>query len=473
MKRIPFFIMFIAILVITVSSYKKVDQPKNNSEPIARWTGHVTSEEITTISAPGWVGNTKRTGQADFINALPTMYREEDDTSDLSDNKGTGNHTYHAESTMNGVSCVTDCEGAGHSELHSVVINEEENTYDIEAEFPVCKGTTCAADGGTREYGPEGFGIIVSNHRLLDKDMLSGTQTTTGELPGGYGTFTKTITWHLERVKEPLDVELIVKPEGSPKGYEDWVPEPGLNELNKGKVMNISLELRGKNGKPLKVKAESFELHLSNTSREPGITINYPVEPDKKQLPDLRFLMHPGIESIDEDQSITVGSPDGKTGKALIASYDGGGWATLTVEAILKDKRHIKGQLFKSGGEEEILIPKRNSGKKIALAWSKANKDPDDMDDEEEVKDNSHNGDGLTAYEEYRGVIAGGKYTRLDPNKKEVGILATKTDFSLFNQGIGWFKNASNLEPVRFDFDRNEIAQDGRLNKNGKTNHDF
>lgn len=477
MKRIPFLIMFLGTLVISVSSYKKVEQPKNNSEKIARWTGDITMEEITNISAPGWTGKSERHVHAFFTNALPTMYRDVETTDlDFTDDKGTGTYTYHSEANLSGIKGCTDCEGSGKAELHSVVIREWDNTYDIEVISPACNGTNC--DG--TPYGPESPSVTVSNHRLgTNKNVLSGTITTTGELAGSMGTFTKTITWHFVREKEDTDAELIV----TPVDYNNWLPEPGRNELSKGNVITINLKLQGKNGKPLKVKAESFELHLYNTSIEKGITINYPLEPDQKQLPDLRFIHRTDIESVEEDQSITVASPDGKTGKAFLASYDGGGWTVLKAEAILDDddKTRVQGRLLKPGGEIDIRIPKRDPNSKIAEAWLKENGNPDEMDDKEESKDNANNGDGFTAYEEYRGVISElqfgktnpNKFGRLDPNKKEVGVWASKSDFALFDEGIGWFKNASGLKIIRFDFDRNEVAPDGKINMNAKSAHDY
>jgi hypothetical protein len=95
------------------------------------------------------------------------------------------------------------------------------------------------------------------------------------------------------------------------------------------------------------------------------------------------------------------------------------------------------------------------------------------MDDKEKTAGNTNNGDGITGYEEYRGVIAEGKFKRLDPNKKEVGIHATQTDFTLFKEGMGWFKQASELEIVRFDFDKDEIAGEGQINMNKKSGHDY
>src|SRR6266487_345843 len=454
---------------------KKESDNKNTINVGVKWTGTVTYESIIIHSNAAYNGKVEIHGTASFADALPTMYRDIETTDlNFTDDKGVGSHIVNSEITdMTGKKCVGACNGNGQAELHAVVINEETNTYDIEVIFPGCVGPGNCKDDGV--YIADDLEAIVSDYPLgTNKDVLSGSKKVTAELPGGLGTVTNTITWNLVRSK-PVDVELIVKPEETPAGYEKWVPIPGINELNKGSVMNISLELRSKNGKPLTVKVESFELTLHNTSREPGITINYPIEPDAKQLPDLRFLLLPTIESIDDDQFITVGSPDGTTGKAMIASYDGGGWTTLTAEAILKDKTHthIKGHLLVPNGEENILIPKRIPGNKIALAWAKAHGDPQDLDDKETSDGNKNNGDGLTAYEEYRGVISEGKFKRLDPQKKEVGIDVIKDELPFFAEGIKWFEKATGLTAVIFHEDLDEIGLDRRLNKNALTNHDY
>lgn len=465
MKRISYFIVFITTLFFITTSYKKNDPPKKRIEPIARWTGEITMEEITILSAPGLTGKSERHAHASFTNALPTMYRDVETTDlNFTDDKGTGTYTYHSEATLSGIKGCTNCEGSGEAELHAVTIREWDHTYDIEVIPPACNGANC--DG--TPYGPESLSVTVSNHQLgTNKDVLNGTTSTTSDIIG-MGTVTKTITWHFVRAKED-DVELIVTPEN----YGNWLPVPGRNEMFKGSVITINLKLQGKNGKPLKAKAESFELRLNNTSKEPGITINYPEEPDPNQFPDLRFLLLPNIESVDEDQFTSVSSPDGITGKTYVASYDGGGWTTLTAEAILKDGRHIQGRLLKPGGEIDIRIPKRDPNSKIAEAWLKANGNPGEKDDKEKSDGNKNDGDGLTAYEEYRGVISEGKFKRLNPNRKELGILANQTNFSLFNEGMNWFKSASELEIIRFDIDRHEIPIDNRLNQNTKSAHDF
>ncbi|MEO7307127.1 MAG: hypothetical protein ABIR78_05995, partial [Ferruginibacter sp.] len=452
MKKILCFILIIASPFLLANEYQKFDRTKHNFEDGGRWTGSLSLDE-TVIHANGVVnGKSEKHVRVAFLDALPAS----NGNYDSADNKGTGTYSIQGESTMiGGQKCSMDCQGGGLAILNAVNINEEANTYDIDAIGPDCNGTKTCTGEGTKPYGPDGDDeITVSDQHLLDKDVLSGTVSTSAELPNGLGTITKTITWHLVRSKA-TDVELIV----TPADYDTWLPEPGKNELNKGSVMTINLKLQGKNGKPFQEKAESFELRLSNTSKDTGITINYPISPDAKQLPDLRFLMHPGIESIEEDQFISVGSSDGLTGKALIASYDGGGWTTLTVEAILKDKRHIRGSLLVSNGETDIRIPKRDPNSKIAKAWLKANGNPGDMDDREATTGNINDGDGLTAYEEYRGVIAitkvqgsfKEKFRRLDPKKKELGVLVKRKQFPLFSEGIDWLENATGLEVIRFD----------------------
>ncbi len=284
-------------------------------------------DEKITHSNEVQVGTVVKQVEVFFTAAMPTMNRDDGLTEfNYTDDKGTGTHTEHGDMTniLINQRCVYDCSGTGTSELHTVIVREWDNTYDIEAISPFCKGTSC-----TGEPFEETMTITVSNEKFTNGDVLAGTKTVTAELPGKLGTVTATNTWHLTRVKDD-DAELIV----TPVDYDRWLPEPGKDELTKGRVMTVNLKLQGKNGKPLKVKAESFELTLFETSKEPGVTINYPIATDADQ-PDLRLLGDPRIESIEEAQFVSVGSADGINGKAWIASYDGGGWTTLKVEAIL------------------------------------------------------------------------------------------------------------------------------------------
>jgi hypothetical protein len=482
MKRTFVLTVLICSSAFVAKSYKEIGSPtkklNKKPEPVARWTGTIKREEKATFSNALVVGTSERYLEVSFSAALPTMGRDDESTDlNFTDDKGSGSHTMHSDGTnlLTKIKCISDCTGSGAAELHTVTIREWDNTYDIEAIAPACSGKACNEDGSPRAY-EEGMETIgVSNEKLTDKDVLSGTKTVTSEMPGGFGTVTATTTWTLRRVKED-DVELIV----TPIDYDKWLPKAGKDELTRGNVMTVNLKLQGVNGKPLKAKAESFELRLNNTSVEPGITINYPLQPDPKQLPDLRFLLHPSIESLDPDQNVSVSSPDGVTGKAMIASYDGGGWSTLTVEAILKDGRKIQGRLLKPGGEIDIRIPKRDPNSHIGEAWLKKYGNPGEMDDDEKSAGNPYKGDGLTTYEEYRGVIselaayeenkgADGKFVRLKPDKKELGVRVDKAELPLFALGIRWFEAASSLKAIKFN--ETEIRPNRRFNMNANTSH--
>jgi hypothetical protein len=255
----------------------------------------------------------------------------------------------------------------------------------------------------------------------------------------------------------------------APEKYDDWLPLAGRDELSKGGMMKLNLKVQRRDGRPSPISVREFELRLTNTSREPGITLNFPINPHVQQLPDLRFIPHAIAESDSDHQSITIKSRDGRTGSALIASYDGGGYTTLTGEAVLDGEIRIQGELIVPGGEHEILIPKRDPGSNIAKAWLRVNGDPLDNDDNELSVGCRNDGDGLSAYEEYRGVISQGTFKRLDPQKKDLGVWGTRIDMKSFSEGMAWLERAAGIKVIRFV--DGEIDADRKLNRNFRTSN--
>jgi hypothetical protein len=444
-----------------------------------RWTGTLSLHEKMTWPEAG--ASSERRVDLSFTDALPTLYRD-DPTTDLNftDDKGTGTDIFRSETFKEGIRSTTTCNGTGPAQLHEVTIDTADKRYRIEAFGPPCVGTTVLSiprlPTETTPYGPETTTIDAEREYGTDPGFnpkfLSGTETTTRPIEGTDAKVTRTVTWNLR--SEPIDAELIV----TPVDYDNWLPRPSRNELFKGSVMQISLRLQGRNGRAPSLRAARFELKLSNTSQEPGTTLNFPLQPSSNQLPDLRFVVAGNAESVAPDQSISINSPDGFTGQAYIGSYDGGGWSTLTAEAILQGGTRIKGSLLRPGGPQEILIPKRDVGEHIAASWLAANGNPAEMDDRDRSPGNANLGDGLTAYEEYRGfmgfkedrgVFSGPEFIRLDPQKKELGVRMTFADLSLFAEGLLWFKNASGIKPIVFSED--DIGSDRRLNKNASNAH--
>jgi hypothetical protein len=410
---------------------------------------------------------------AHLAERLPTLHRD-DETTDLdnfTDDKGTGSVTFHKEMFMVGKKWLTtDCSGSGKSELHEVVVNEEANTYSIDAIGPGCSGETVDhVNGNTGPFGPDFSSITINNQPLVNKNLLAGSKSTTTEVPPGLGTVTTTITWSLQRSITP-DVELIITPED----YDIWLPEPGRNERTAGTFMKVSLKLRGVNGTTTTKKAKSFELRLSNTSTEPGMTINFPVN-STNTSPDLRFMPQVNAVILDTTSQTMkiICQPSSQTGEFKVGSFDGGGWTVLNAEAILDDNTRVLGRFLVSNGETDIRIPKRDLNSKIATIWLTSNGNLNEMDDQEMSKGNNYRGDGLTAYEEYRGVVSEGRFRRLNPKKKELGVDVLKSELSFFSEGIKLFENATGLTAILFHEDENEIDLDRRINKNSSTNHDY
>ena len=475
-KRVCVFIMFALLQFLFSGNSKHQDNISKRVFEERRWTGTVTLDEKYT----GITGTSERHVTATFNNALPTLHRDEtgidpDDPTAVdhfTDNKGTGSETYHGETIIGGKKVIeADCSGSGQAELHQVDINDEDYHIGVTGPISTCTGFNLL--DGAISSEPYTTGIDVSDRTGIRRDILSGTKTTTSDI--GVGTVTRTITWHLTK-STVGDVELIVTPEN----YDSWLPEPGKNENMVGSVMNVSLKLQARGGGTTTRKAKAFELKLSNTSKEPGITINFPIAPWDDPMPDVRFLIQPNAGVEEEFQLMTITCPGGcQTAQAKIGSYDGGGWTTLTVEAILQDDSRIPGMLFISGGERDIRIPKRDPNSKIAKAWLTDHGNPGETDDKETSKGNGYKGDGLTAYEEYRGVISEAefgnrhpnKFGRLNPNKKELGVKIKRAELSLFAEAFQMFENAGDLKIIRFY--ENEISSNRRLNKNALSAHDY
>lgn len=385
-------------------------------------------------------------------------------TTNFNENRGSGVMKFEGEVKIGNTTHKTTCNGAGTAELYHLNISKDDDSVDIYSYYIHVIGPefTCSP----AEDGPGGDGRDITIGDKVtgnNKNILNGIQTNT--VDNGAGKVTTTLSWDLRRA---VDVELIV----TPLNYDTWLPEPGKDELTTGSVMTVSLKLQGKNGKPLNVKANKFQLRLSNTSQEKGIALNAPKIPMPNQRPDLRFLMLNNASFEDDFQFIQIpAGNNGTSGQVKIGSYDGGGWTTLTAFAILEGGDRIQGTLLVPGGKLEIPIPKRDPGSNIAKAWADANGNPGDFDDKEEKDPHASVGDGFTAYEEYRGFMSKGQFVRFDPKKKELAVRINKNELSLFDEGLGWFEQGTQLKVVRVYI--NEVANDRVVNFNSSYAHDI
>ena len=88
--------------------------------------------------------------------------------------------------------------------------------------------------------------------------------------------------------------------------------------------------------------------------------------------------------------------------------------------------------LLKPGGTSDILLPKRKPSSIIGEPWLSSNGNPQEGDDNDTSPGNKNNGDGFSALEEYRGIISEGKFKRLDPKKKDLGVQIKKAEKEIF-----------------------------------------
>lgn len=331
-------------------------------------------------------------------------------------------------------------------------------------------------------YHPGGSSaaLFVPNMQLLNVVAVTNGNTYSGQkavdIPRpqtavGSWKMTFSIGWTL---RETLpDVELKV----TSRDYERWRPtaEPGPKP---GKPLRMVARLVSPSGADLSnVRMERVDWKLVNTSREPGIALNYP--PDSSDVSfDLKLT---DLPTRNEGQEATHFNPPGKTSAVFIEPYDWGGWTTLNVEAQLNDGRVIKGKMdvgnLAFGPTENIRIPRTYSDSRIAIEWQRQNGAVDMWDDEDSEKlplgKPGADGDGLSVYEEYRGFYVGGKHVSTDPRKKDLFIFndtkSTVDSFPIVERAVSRFESISGLNIRKLKSGELSSAEINRNRSQGPT----
>jgi len=177
-----------------------------------------------------------------------------------------------------------------------------------------------------------------------------------------------------------------------------------------------------------------FRFELVDTSREPGIAMNWPRLATDSDL-DFRLQINGDLGEMDEERQVfevapSVDSNGYPSARAAVESFDFGGRTELRVTAELQDGRTI--HAFYTDGDRrygELLLPKRWRGDWIAEGWRSDHdvaSQPADDDSDNEPEGDGDAGDGLTLYEEYRGFVVRkmpGSRVEGDPKKKELFVL--------------------------------------------------
>ncbi len=247
-----------------------------------------------------------------------------------------------------------------------------------------------------------------------------------------------------------------------PMDYDDWKP------TDQGKI-TFTVEVSG-----IDFSEGSVSLSFEKVSSWIGICMNMPRE-NPGTDPDLRFypadqvplpaglrwepaiwndLVGRELTNVNIAVRDSVGvkfNSDSNVGATItftitVRCEDGGAYGRLVAE--------LSNSTGTSQGSDNKFIPKDDNGDYIADSWEKDKWDgatghipPADTEegpttggDENRVQTNTHIGDGLCVFEEYRGFMVGGSHTRLNPKNKDIFVYSQYAEFGekgLTKSGIG------------------------------------
>jgi hypothetical protein len=189
-------------------------------------------------------------------------------------------------------------------------------------------------------------------------------------------------------------------------------------------------------------------------SKEQGVCLNWPREGKS----DFDLKIQPEVNDqlkVAADGQSAESKGNLKESSVIITSYDWGAYGKLKVTAIYEDgheeEAHVEGDASKGA----LTIPKDDNGNHIADFWEKhyaGGKSDAKADDDLVPIGDSHQGDGLSLYEEYRGFRVQGEHIRTNPILKDLFIYDPE------NLGLGLF---SESELTTHIVDWNEFKMEG------------
>ncbi len=250
-------------------------------------------------------------------------------------------------------------------------------------------------------------------------------------------------TWEVSVHLEPLEMEELALEIEEPGNYKSWRPET-TRDQKPGGPMSVTARVTTKSGAKPSVRVQQFIWQLEDTSREPGVAMNYPLTAEWDDKRDIELDADGEMFKLDEHkQRMERAVREGYEDTVKVVPFDWGGWSKLQVTAIMADGRQVRGKL-KGKPEFGMRIPKRDANSHIADVWKEKNKSGADDLDDEKVAGQDAAGDGYTLWEEYRGWYVNGEQKSGDPKKKDFFVLNLMGGDA--DKGIGLFKVLSQLE---------------------------
>ena len=194
------------------------------------------------------------------------------------------------------------------------------------------------------------------------------------------------------------------------------------------------------------------------------MALNLPLQGAKSD-PDLKFGESAGMKPIGDGKGSESLSKGLQAAQATLNCYDYGAYGKVRVVCQLTDGSVVYGHLEGQPGKEELNIPRDDNNNHVADVWEQregVSGKPDSWDKETEPALDDIPGDGLSLYEEYRGLVHKGKISRLKGARKDLVIVNEMGDKAA--PGLKLFESASGIHVV--ELSAGELPQDRLLNKN-------
>ena len=254
--------------------------------------------------------------------------------------------------------------------------------------------------------------------------LLGSNDQKKGSFPLIFGNMgvTPEVLWDYTVYLEPTSLDELKLEIEEPADYKTWRPET-TPQCDAGKPLAVTAKVVRAKGGPPTSRVEKFVWELIDTSQEPGVAMNFPLEA-KDQRFDLDLDAEGEFFLLEKkNQRMTRAVRSGFSDTVKVVPYDWGGWATLQVTAYMSDGRQVRGKL-KGRSELGLRVPKRDKDSHIADVWKNASGvSGADRDDDEKIEGQQDNGDGYTLYEEYRGWVEKGRHVEGDPKDKDFFVL--------------------------------------------------
>lgn len=366
-------------------------------------------------------------------------------------------------------------------------IGSDENRRTVERTTPLLRAVPTLYKGEQRA----GWWDFSGGPDVITFADDRTTQKTEGDGTHGYVYRGRVV---LCPVYDDLECEVTIQ------GYADWLPKGSIQDRTKpGSALVARAVLRSKKGRTEDIpEVDRFRFELLDTSREPGVCLNWPLAAQDRDFdlrladfadgsgdPDpaavKRFLLEwdamsagdrdvaslpPGVPqfafpviSDDGQRGEVVSPPKDRRGQpfadAAIECFDFGAKSELRVVCVLRDGREIIGLMKDESGDKDIVrLPRRRGPDWVAAKWCEEHGATDLVasDDDEKVAGQPMNGDGFTLYEEYRGWVEAGRHIDGDPKRKDffvqnkVGLGASPgSDGADGRGGVALFARTSQL----------------------------